>query len=72
MKIIGATFEYRKELSKAGLAWNAADKSWDGELNSTFAAEQVRRALESGKLREISKAELRNGPGRFELDNIRL
>lgn len=72
MKIVGATYEYRKELSKAGLSWNQADKSWDGELNATFAAEQIRRAIESGKLRNLSKMEVRNGPGRFEMDNISL
>ncbi len=69
MKLIGATYEYKKELAAAGLRWNPANKSWDGELNERFAAEQIRNAIAAGKLREMDPMANRNGPGRFEIDN---
>lgn len=69
MKIIGLTYEYKNELRKAGLLWNPASKSWDGELNDSFAAEQIRRAIASGKLHELNPMDNRNGPGCSEIDN---
>jgi len=31
IKITGKTFEWKKELQRAGFSWNAATKTWDRE-----------------------------------------
>ena len=71
MKIIGKTFEWKKELKSAGLSWNAYEKCWEGSLNDSFAGEQIRRGIESRELKNIEAGmELRNGPGMNQIDNL--
>lgn len=78
MKITGNTFKWKKELKAAGLKWNPDSRTWDGELNSDFAATQIGWGIRDGELRNIEGAgaaaamSTRNGPGRFEVDNIAL
>lgn len=70
MKIGGKTFIWKKELRAAGLSWNPQGKYWEGELNDSFAAIQVRRGIESGEIFELTPMHFRNGPGWDEIDNL--
>ena len=53
-QIIGRTYEWKKELKRAGLNWNASNKSWDGELGSDYYGELIKTEIEksNGELKE--------------------
>lgn len=43
IKITGKTYEWKKELARAGFSWNAATKTWDREkaLDATIHQEKM-------------------------------
>jgi hypothetical protein len=43
IKISGKTYEWKKELQRAGFSWNAATKTWDREnaLDASIHQEQM-------------------------------
>lgn len=45
IKITGKTYEWKKELSRAGFSWNAASKTWDREKSLDASIHQEKMIL---------------------------
>jgi hypothetical protein len=71
------TYEYRQILKDAGFKWNPISKSWTGDANEIvldFQRAEILALAESAPAQKSVAGSMatRNGPGRFDLDNLYL